>query len=889
MRITVGAGKANPHGEVLALSPAWGRVEALAEALADLPSTKESWWTPAAFGPSPSCDQPKAGPLCLSGATCHRKSDAWLSSCAVGVDLDSKGHAEVTDEQRVALDAFVRDGGHGANIAHHSPHGARLVFVLDSECVDRATVDRAHEGAAALVQAALAETNAADHFELDAAATGDVTRGWYAPQALVNAHQRDAEVITLHVRPAAIEDLASHAPELLRTARPPTHAPGAVQAFRAAFPQDWPSSSGTCPACGHDGCFGRLPSNPDRWACFSANHERDSGGCGLKGKNCWTGDYIDLVAQQSGSTRARVLFEWRQMRAEQAEGLAAESTPAVGQRDDSASQVAAPPAKVLIEALRLKRHPAQELTMPGGEWSGYYELSDRGNALRLGWHLTGKVRWCGDAIGWLRWSGKHWERGDLVESMIREVVLKQMRPLAEAALASISESMSLKEPEWAQRQARFLSRCGSAAARQAALRDLRDLGAIRTPPSDLDPDPYLLTVANGTIELRTGVLRPHDPSDLITHCIPVAFDPHARCERWDRFMMEVTDGDDDFVAFLHRAFGFVLVGEGSRRTKAFLYFYGPPNSGKGTIISVLEGLLGPTLWSGLSWGSLAAATTGGPNSEIAQLEGKRLGTIADTGGTPRWDAETLKKLTGGDHVTCSEKNKPAFSYRPRATLIIAGNDRPRIAGAGSQAIRDRIRTIPLRTSFSEDEEEVRLGRACPADGHLKTRLLETEAAGILAWLVRGAQAYLAEGLGTCRAVNAERKAWTEDDKSSLEELLEAYTITGTDADAQPGLGEEYITAHDLWHALRVHLFDEGMSAKQIESEVGEKRRVSREVNKLRATSTRYRFVRRGAKKPPVAVGGGKRSNAWSGIAWRAEGSELLARHLPSSHQSVHRD
>ena len=103
MRMTVGAGKADPHGSVQELPGALGRVEALVEALNDLPPVREGWWSPAAFGPSRSCDVPEESPKCQAGATCHRKGDAWQSTCAVGVDLDSHDHAEVTAEHQDEL------------------------------------------------------------------------------------------------------------------------------------------------------------------------------------------------------------------------------------------------------------------------------------------------------------------------------------------------------------------------------------------------------------------------------------------------------------------------------------------------------------------------------------------------------------------------------------------------------------------------------------------------------------------------------------------------------------------------------------------------------------------------------------------------------------------
>ena len=49
---------------------------------------------------------------------------------------------------------------------------------------------------------------------------------------------------------------------------------------------------------------------------------------------------------------------------------------------------------------------------------------------------------------------------------------------------------------------------------------------------ELDADPYLINVANGTLDLRTGELKPHDPRDRITKVTRAAYDPDARADVW---------------------------------------------------------------------------------------------------------------------------------------------------------------------------------------------------------------------------------------------------------------------------------------------------------------------------------------------------------------------
>jgi putative DNA primase/helicase len=53
--------------------------------------------------------------------------------------------------------------------------------------------------------------------------------------------------------------------------------------------------------------------------------------------------------------------------------------------------------------------------------------------------------------------------------------------------------------------------------------------------NDFDQDPWTLNTENGTVDLRTGTLRPHRPEDLLSKTIPFRYDPHAECPEFMSF------------------------------------------------------------------------------------------------------------------------------------------------------------------------------------------------------------------------------------------------------------------------------------------------------------------------------------------------------------------
>src|SRR5512135_408992 len=62
---------------------------------------------------------------------------------------------------------------------------------------------------------------------------------------------------------------------------------------------------------------------------------------------------------------------------------------------------------------------------------------------------------------------------------------------------------------------------------------------VAVAPELLDADPWLLNCRNGTLDLRTGELRDHDPVDLITKVTAAAYDPDAPAPTWSPFLHRI--------------------------------------------------------------------------------------------------------------------------------------------------------------------------------------------------------------------------------------------------------------------------------------------------------------------------------------------------------------
>lgn len=110
-------------------------------------------------------------------------------------------------------------------------------------------------------------------------------------------------------------------------------------------------------------------------------------------------------------------------------------------------------------------------------------------------------------------------------------------------------------------------------------------------PADLfDRDPFQFNVLNGTIDLRTGVLRPHSHADLITKLAPVRFDDRATCPLWTAFLERIMDDDETMILYLARLAGLCLTGDQS--VQELFIPWGDGANGKSVFFDTLTDLMG---------------------------------------------------------------------------------------------------------------------------------------------------------------------------------------------------------------------------------------------------------------------------------------------------------
>jgi len=345
--------------------------------------------------------------------------------------------------------------------------------------------------------------------------------------------------------------------------------------------------------------------------------------------------------------------------------------------------------------------------------------SDMANAARLAARHGQDLRYTA-ARGWHAWDRRRWaqdEKGLRVQALAKET-----------AKSIFSEIQAAPDQAALFRHAR---RSQSKASIDAMVWLTRSEPGIPTLITDFDKDGWVLNVANGTLDLRTGELRPHRREDLITNIVEITFDPAAECELWDSFLWRVTDRSDELYVYLRRFVGYLLVGDMSDQSLHFLYGLGA--NGKSVFCEVLMRLLGEYAVA-VSPDLIMLKRHGGIPNDVARLRGVRAALMNETSQGARFDEAKLKDLTGGDTLTARFLHQEFFDFRPTHRIVIRGNHKPAINGT-DEGIWRRLRLVPFTVTIPEDERD-----------HQLLSKLEAELPGILNWALQGCREWQADGL-----------------------------------------------------------------------------------------------------------------------------------------------
>lgn len=365
--------------------------------------------------------------------------------------------------------------------------------------------------------------------------------------------------------------------------------------------------------------------------------------------------------------------------------------------------------------------------------------TDTGNARRLVQIHGENIKFVHEAKQWFVWTGRNWNPDNANKVMAMTGTVSDAIRKEAFALDTSTEEAQKKQValiRWA----------------NASLEERRRLSAMRLAAAEpgmtvsierFDAESWLLNCKNGTLDLRSGKLHNHDRAELLTHLLPIDYNPGAPAPRWLRFIDEIFAGDKSLVGFMQRAIGYSLTGDISEQVCFILHGFGA--NGKSTMLKTIAKVMG-----GLARHSdietFTERDTGRIPEDRARLRGARFVTTSETGRGHRLDESFVKDLSGGEPVTARFLHQNSFEFQPCFKLFMACNHKPGITGT-DHGIWRRIRLVPFTQKFDPRKEP-----------DLEFTL-EKELAGILAWAVEGCKLWQDQGLGLPDAVKAATESY----------------------------------------------------------------------------------------------------------------------------------
>jgi putative DNA primase/helicase len=439
---------------------------------------------------------------------------------------------------------------------------------------------------------------------------------------------------------------------------------------------------------------------------------------------------------------------------------------------------------------------------------------DSGNAERLILLHGHELRYCHAFKKWLIYDRRRWaiDKTDQSRKLAKQTIVAFMEQAIEAR----------NEP------AEKFARLSLDSKRITNMLSMAECEAFVT-SDQLDQDIWLLNFLNGTVDLRTGKLRRHDPGELITKLVHCEYRQDAECPIFlaalGRMMGAGPDASeaeleraDRLVSYLQKALGYSLTGSTSE--KVVFLCHGLGNNGKTTLLSTFLQILKE--YSVLLQIDTLMVRQESSNSQadLADLRGARFVMTSETEEGQRLAEGKLKRITQGmGKIKACRKYENPVEFDETHKLWMDCNHKPIVRGTDA-AIWNRLHPIPFTVTIP----------AAEIDPELPAKLL-AESPGILAWAVAGSVRWCIERLGKAPEVTEAVREYREEMNQVGRFLAECCIIlpTGT------------VKARQLYSAYRKWVEDAGEHS--ISEAIFAKRLADRGTEKSRTESgVAYRGV-----------------------------------------------
>lgn len=359
--------------------------------------------------------------------------------------------------------------------------------------------------------------------------------------------------------------------------------------------------------------------------------------------------------------------------------------------------------------------------------------------------------------GWLNWDGTRWRNcppKDLWDSIYEEI-----RKL-------VTEWSSLGKSA---RQIANLKKCVDATKTRRLVDTLESFMVIEQ--HRLDNHPHLFNCANGTVDLQTGEVLPHNQDHYITKITPVRYRPGAAHPDWTKALSAIPE---DSIEWLQYMCGQSATGYPSREDLVPI-LYGGGGNGKTAFVEALKNSFGE-YYVRLAERAVLARD-GDHSTEMMDLQGARIAVLEELPGGAAMNMKRVKDMAGASTIKARRMRENTVEFPATHTVFMTTNHHPEVTDTDEGTWR-RLAMIPFPFDYRPDRSGP---MSRPGDPNLKARLIESrdgQAEATLAWIIEGAVKWFRSGetfIPQPPSVVEETKRWRfsyDPVKSFLEERLE---------------------------------------------------------------------------------------------------------------------
>ncbi|MDO5683392.1 MAG: phage/plasmid primase, P4 family [Propionibacteriaceae bacterium] len=352
-----------------------------------------------------------------------------------------------------------------------------------------------------------------------------------------------------------------------------------------------------------------------------------------------------------------------------------------------------------------------------------------------------RLKFVVDAQQWADWDGtrwvmrtsdhRAWQMGRILGMLEHVSIPDPENPTEE------QQATKFNAPEWLRKIHRKQMSSGgqSAVVRLATKRP-----EFVVESTQFDSVPHELNTPRGIVNLRTGAMRPSDPTSLYARVTRATPNPAAEAPRWQQFLRETfavmgktgvdEEATSELIGWMQKLVGYAAVGE--VREHLLPFCFGQGGNGKGVMWELLGRIFGS--YAVVVPKDLLIESRENVEQHLAAMSGARLVLMSEVEPTDKFNESQAKNISGGDTLQGRWLYGRPFPFTPTFLVVLQGNHQPRVASGGGKAWWRRMRLIP----FNNQPEK--------PDPNLGRYMYDNERDAIMWWVVEGAMRYYQEGL-----------------------------------------------------------------------------------------------------------------------------------------------